>query len=212
MTAGYAQNVGGETLKALEMIEGNYRQYLLEVIRKNPPEEKQAAFQFGASSAKFTEAERGELAETALEVTLDLLPGEVESQAILSSLRYAAVRLITQLQWTRATPLAIRHFYQVRTEFGSGATTKDRLLEGINCLGVMGNSEAAQVLALQLGFFNSQAERGGNYDEAVVTALVNALGKIGDKVAFDYLLYIGYLSYPESVQTAAKEALNQLKW
>jgi HEAT repeat protein len=212
MTAGYAQNVSAETLTALESIQGNYRQYLIDVIRKNPPEEKQAAFQLGTHNEKFTEAERGELAETALEVTLELFPENPETLAVLSSLRYAAAQVITQLQWTRATPLAIRHFYRVQTDFGNGATTKDRLLEGINCLGAMGNSEAAQVLALQLGFFNSQTERDGDYDEAVIMALVNALGKIGDKVAFDYLLYIGYLSYPEPVQAAAREALNRLKW
>jgi HEAT repeat protein len=212
MTAGYAQNISGAILTALESIEGNYKQYLIDVIKNNPPEEKQAAFRLGTHNEKFTETERGELAETALGVTMEASSGNPETLAILSSLRYEAVLVITRLQWTRATPLAIRHFYRVQTDFGNGATTMDRFLEGINCLGAMGNSEAAQVLALQLGFFNSRTEQNGNYDEAVIMALVDALGKIGDKVAFDYLLYIGYLSYPESVQAAAKEALNQLKW
>jgi hypothetical protein len=76
----------------------------------------------------------------------------------------------------------------------------------------MGNSESAQVLALQLGYINSQAERGGEFDEDLILALIHALGEIGDKVAFDYLLYIGYINYPERIQAAARESLNRLKW
>ena len=85
-------------------------------------------------------------------------------------------------------------------------------MEAIVCLGVMSSSEAAHVLALQLGFFNSQTERTGEYDEAIVLALINALGELADKAAFDNLLYIGYLNYPDKIQSAAREALARLKW
>jgi hypothetical protein len=106
----------------------------------------------------------------------------------------------------------IKQYYRVQKDFQTGTASKDRLLEAIRCLGAMGSSEAAQVLALQLSVFNSETERSGKYDEAVILALINALGEIGDKVAFDYLLYIGYLSYSEHVQASAREALNRLKW
>jgi HEAT repeat protein len=212
MTAGYPQALVQETIKALESLQGNYKQYLIDVIRKNPPTEKLAAFQIGITNQKFTEADQGELAETALEITLDLFPDNAGSGAAVSSLRFAAVEALTRLKWVRASPLTIRHFYRVQTDYSSGAASREQLLEAIACLGGMGTSEAAQVLALQLGYFNSQTERNGEYDEAVIMALVQALGFIGDKVAFDYLLYIGYLNYPEQIQAAAREALNRLKW
>ncbi|AEF83077.1 hypothetical protein [Leadbettera azotonutricia] len=212
MTAGYPEPVVQAAIAALESIQGNYKQYLTDVIRKNPPAEKFAAFRIGANNLKFTEAERGELAQTALEVTLDLFPGNAESGAAVSSLRYAAIQSLTQLKWTRASPFAIRHFYRVQTDYGNGAAPRERLLEAIACLGSMGNSESAQVLALQLGYFNSQKERNAETDEAVILALIQSLGELGDKVAFDYLLYISYLNYPESIQAAAREALNRLKW
>jgi hypothetical protein len=85
-------------------------------------------------------------------------------------------------------------------------------MEAINCLGAMGNSESAQVLALQMGFINSQVEGGAEFDEDLIVALVQALGEIGDKIAFDHLLYIGYLDYPERIHAAAKDSLNRLKW
>ncbi|GHU64695.1 hypothetical protein FACS189447_02080 [Spirochaetia bacterium] len=210
--AAYPQSVIQGAITALESIQGNYKQYLIEVIRRNPPAEKFAAFRIGVNNSKFTETERGELAQTALEATMDLFPANAESSAAASSLRYAAVQSLKELRWTRASPLVIRHFYRVQTDYANAAVPRDRLLEAIACLGAMGNSESAQVLVMQLGYFNSQKERNGESDEAVITALIKALGEIGDKIAFDYLLYISYLNYPESIQAAAREALNRLKW
>jgi hypothetical protein len=76
----------------------------------------------------------------------------------------------------------------------------------------MGTSEAAQALALQLGLINSQMEKDKTFDQDILMAVISALGNIGDKVAFDYLLYIGYLPYPDDIQKAAREAMNRLKW
>jgi hypothetical protein len=76
----------------------------------------------------------------------------------------------------------------------------------------MGTSGAAQALSLQLGLLNSRMERNRDYDPDILISVIGALGDIGDKVAFDYLLYIGFLSYPDSIQNAARDALNKLKW
>jgi HEAT repeat protein len=108
--------------------------------------------------------------------------------------------------------LGVRNFYRVQTDYAGGAAPREKFLEAIECLGAMGTSEAAQALALQLGFFNFQTEKNGDYDEAVILALINALGELGDKAAFDYLLYVGYLNYPDRIQASAREALNRLRW
>jgi HEAT repeat protein len=86
------------------------------------------------------------------------------------------------------------------------------LVEALACIGVMESSEAAQVLALQLGYFNSRMERNGEFDEEVTLGVISALGELGDKLAYDQLLYISQLPYPYEIQTAAKEALSRLKW
>jgi HEAT repeat protein len=212
MIAGYSDSITQEASAALTSIEGDYKQYLIEVIRKNPPAEKLTAFREGSYNKKFTDVERGEVAQTALEVSLELFPDSTEGEIALSNLRYASVQLLTELKWTRATGLAIRHYYRVQQDYDKGAASRAQFSEAIACLGAMESSEAAQVLALQLGFINSQMERINEFDEVLTLAIVKALGEIGDKIAFDYLLYISYLTYPESVQIAAKEALNRLKW
>jgi HEAT repeat protein len=217
--ASFPGSLGGEITEAMGSIEGDYLRFLVELIRRNGAVEKLAAFRLGSENPGFSPAEKGELAETALEVSLGLFPGNSEAGggsgagwAAASALRYESVLALGELKWTRASPLVIRHFYRVQTDLGNGAAPKERLLEAVNCLGAMGNSESAQVLALQLGYINSQAERGGAYDEDLILALIHALGEIGDKAAFDHLLYMEYINYPERIQAAARESLNRLKW
>jgi HEAT repeat protein len=212
MIAGYPHNISQEAAQALGLIQGDYKQYLIDVIRKNPPAEKMAAFRAGMGAERFGPAEKGQLAETALDVGLALSPAGGDEGSAVSGLRYSAVSALTGLLWTNASPLVIKHFYRVQADYQNGTVSRERLLEAISCLGAMGSSDAAQALALQLGFLNSQTERSGEFDDAITLAVVNALGAIGDKSAFDYLLYISYLAYPEHIQAAAREALTQLKW
>ncbi|MDR2095449.1 MAG: HEAT repeat domain-containing protein [Treponema sp.] len=212
MTAGYSAGVGDEAARALTMIDGDYKHFLVDVLKKNVPTEKLAAFKAGLNNKKFSEKDRAELVETALQVSLEDYSGSRENEDALRGLRYLSIPVITELKWTRATAQVIKHYYRVQTDYGEGKADKAHLLEAIRCLAAMGNSEAAQVLILQLGFFNSQTERNGGVDEQITLAVIHALGEIGDKAAFDYLLYIGYLTYPDTIQLAAKEALNRLKW
>jgi HEAT repeat protein len=212
LVSNYPASITRDITRALDSIRGDYDQFLLGVLRNNPPMEKLAAFRAGAHNTGFTDARRGELAETALKTGLEFLAANAESAAAVSELRYQAAAVLTELKWTRATDLAVRHFYQVQTDYGNGSVSKELFLSAITCLGAMGSSGAAQVLALQLGYLNSRMERDGSFDEAVILGVVNALGEIGDKAAFDSLLYISYLNYPEQIQTAARNALNRLKW
>ena len=206
LTAGYPQAIIQETLRALDSVQGNHKAFLVDVIRNNPFPEKAAAFRLGAYNERLTRAERAEIARVALEVSLDAY-GPVEN-----SLRYDAVTVLTRLEWSPAAPLALRNFHRVQTDYLNGAAARERLLEAITSLGVMASTEAAQALTLQLGLINSRTERTGEFDEAVVLAIINALGELGDQVAFDHLLYISFLNYPDIIQASAREALNRLRW
>ena len=206
MTAGYPQVIIQETLRALESIQGNHTAYLLNIIRNNSFPEKTIAFRLGAYNERLSVAERAEIARTALEVSLDAYG------ATANSLRYDAITVLTRLNWTPAASLALRNFYRVQTDFLSGAAPRERFLEAIACLAVMESTEAAQSLTLQLAFINSQTERTGEYDEDVILAIISALGELGDQVAFDHLLYISFLNYPDRIQASAREALNRLRW
>jgi HEAT repeat protein len=210
--SGYPDNISREISGALESIDGNYAEFLLGVIQKNPAREKLAALRAGLASERLSSAEQGELAMNSLETAIGIPTGNSDSGIAIGALKSLAAKTLADMKLSRASPAMVKYFYQVQEDYQAGLVSKDQLLEAIGCLGAMGTSEAAQALALQLGFYNSQTERTGEYDEEVVLALVGALGNTGDKIAFDYLLYVGYLDYPESIQSAARDSISRLKW
>jgi hypothetical protein len=214
--AGYSPSLAAKAAKALGSIKGDYRGYLLRVIAKNPPLEKSAAYAAGMDNPNFVDADRGELAEGAMGAALSATAqsaafSPVEIQA-LRELRLSAARQLRALKWQKASPLAVAHFKLIQSDYAKGAASKAEFLEAIACLGAMGSTEAAQSLALYLQLINAQTEQGAPFDEDILLASINALGELGDKAAFDYLLQIGYLQYTEAVKRAAKDALLKLRW
>jgi len=207
-SAGYPEVIALEAVGAMEVIPGNLFQLFLNIIWNNPPDEKLAAFRAADKSRRLSVSETGQIAELALEQAL----ASAEENIDLNVMRYEAVLALTELGWTRANPLAIRNYYRVQSDYLRNNVPKERFIEAINCLGAVGNSQAALVLGLQLGLINSRMESTGVYDSALTLAIVRALGKIGDNAVFDHLLYIGNLPYGDYIQTAAREAIENLRW
>lgn len=210
--AGYRADVTQKASAALAGLKGDYHGYLVQVIERNAALEKRAALDAGLSNTAFTGDQRAALAEAALAAGVVYSSGNVVETEAVREMRYKAVRELTERKWQRASPVAIRHFYDVLSLFNRSQAPKSALLEAVACLGAMGTPEAAQTLSLYLQLINTETEQGKVFDEQIVMAVIRNLGILGDKVAFDYLLYIGYLKYPDSVKKAAKDALQNLKW
>lgn len=210
--AGYKVDVTQKAAAALEGLKGDYHGYLVQVIERNTALEKRAALDAGLSNPSFTGDQRAALAETALTAGIGYSSGNAVEIEAAREMRYKAVRELTERKWQRASPSAIRHFYDVLSLYNRSQASKSALLEAVACLGAMGTPEAAQTLSLYLQLINTETEQGKVFDEQIVTAVIRNLGILGDKVAFDYLLYIGYLKYPDSIKKAAKDALQNLKW
>ena len=208
ISAGYPEVIFSEAYGALELIHGNLYHFFTGVIEDNPAEEKYAAFRAAVNSESFSLAERGRLAELALQQALSA----DDDNADMIAMRYAAVLALTNLRWTRASDSAIAHYYRAQEEFQNDAAAKERFIEAIACLGAVGNSDAALILGLQLGLINARVERTGSLDVEITLAIVHALGLIGDNAVFDNLLSVRNLPYPENIKAAAKEALERLKW
>jgi hypothetical protein len=212
LSVGYTPRIYNEIQRALESLQGNYQQTILDILQRNPPADKLAAFRLGTESEKFRVPNQGEYAKMALEIAMDYIPRQDESVTEIDLLRYYAIQAITRLRWIPAGPLAIKHYYRTLTDYQNGAAPKERLLEAISCLGVMGNIESSQVLALQLSYYNSRMEYNAEYDTDIILRLIQSLREIGDRSAFDNLLYVSFLNYPEQIQAAAREALNRIIW
>ncbi len=202
----YPKELTDAARDAMRGIQGDFRAFLAGVIRNGAGEDKVKAFALAMDDPLILAAEKNLLAQTALSIGLS------SDDSASYDLRYAAVRALTVLGWSGASDLVIRHFYQVQTDYAAGNVEKARFVEAIKCLGAMRTPEAAQILSIQLGLFNSQTEQNASIDNEIVLAVIHALGGIGDKVAFDHLLYVAFLPYSLDAKTAAKDALAKLRW
>jgi hypothetical protein len=134
------------------------------------------------------------------------------SKQIARDIRYIAAEALTERKWASATDLVIEHFDTVLLEYDRGLTDKRRVVEAVECLGAMGTHEAAVRLTQYLVLLNAYTERQQEFDNIIVLAVVENLGILGDKTAFDDLLYAQYLSYSSEIKNAAREALDSLNW
>ncbi len=208
-SAQYSDDITYKANLALKNLEGSYSQSLVEVIKTSVPSDKLAALKLAISDDEMSIEEKGALYKTALET--GVISKVDTDEAIIRELRYSAVRQLTQLKWADASDLVIEHFNQVSIEYDRGIAPKSSVLEAVSCLGAMGTHEAASRLTLYLEFMNSYMENGQEIDLQISLAVIVNIGIIGDSIAFDHLLYSGYLDYPASVKRAAREALNNLK-
>ena len=207
---GYPQQIEEKAEQALNSLEGDTIEMVLQVLEEGFPQEKLPALSWAMQRDDLNRQEKGRIAQKALSEGLKRISNP-EQQEQLRQLRYAAVRQLTELEWSDATSLVIEHFDRTNIEVDRGITTQSTLLEAIACLGSMGTNEAAVRLSLYLEVLNTYKENGQRVDEQVALAVINNLGKLGDDVAFDHLLYTMYLDYPRSVKQAAREVLSEFK-
>ncbi|MDR1748111.1 MAG: HEAT repeat domain-containing protein [Spirochaetaceae bacterium] len=199
---------------ALNMITEKYAENIISLIRTESLPGKLTAFHLAMKNSAVSDILKGEIAETALKIAINMSESsqDVEQLLLLRQFRQAAILAITGLRWTRASPQVIRYFYMTQTDYRNKLVNADVFIESIECLGVMGTPEAAQTLSIYLGLLNSETEQNNSYNEQVVLAVIAALGALGDKIAFDYLLYVSYLPYSDEIIAASRDALGRLTW
>lgn len=212
-----ASAVGDDGLKtaaasAMASLAGDYRGFLSGFVASGPAARRAAALAAGLDYAGLPDEDRGMLAEKALAGALDEPGADPVSREIVRAVRFRAARELRVRRWQRASPLVARHFYDILDGWNKGRSPDSELIEAIDTLGAMGTNEASQTLAIFLQFANSEVERGSAFNETVVMAVIRNLGQLGDKMAFDYLLYMGYLPWSETVKRAARDALLLLRW
>ncbi|MBT3275536.1 MAG: hypothetical protein HN368_20435 [Spirochaetales bacterium] len=204
---GGSDEIDRKAREALYSIEGDFRELILRVIENNTPGEKLEALRIGLNDEDLSDGDKGDIAEISLGKGLYEPAGQSMDKEFLRQIRYESIRTLTNLSWSSATDDVIAHFDLTLQEkvLGIGRTT--HVLEAIQCLGSMNTHEAAVRLALYLDLLNYDVEDGKNVEDEIVLAVIQGLGDLGDSVAFDYLIYLGYLDYSDSIKKAAKDTL-----
>jgi hypothetical protein len=212
MILGYPEKMSAAAKEALFALKGDFRENLLAVVRARPYAEKRAALQMALESDKLSDEQKGQVAEAALDVGIRSVPSDAPGKATLRELRFLAARALGERKWSRATSLLIEHLDATIGEYDKGLVDRRFLIEAAGALGSMGTHEAAVRLTQYLLLVNSYTEKAKGYDEQVVMGIIAALGQLGDRVAFDDLMYTQYLGYSAAVKKASRTALEKLKW
>ncbi|UTC67779.1 MULTISPECIES: hypothetical protein [unclassified Treponema] len=155
-------------------------------------------------------AELGRISELVIDYGLKNLKGpDLESAENLIA---ETLPVLSALKWSKASPQVNKFFYYAQGIRKTNPKADRMLISIIDCMGNLGTAECSQNLSIFLGVLNSETEKTKLYSEPLVLSIIMALRKLGDKTAFDYLLYVEYLNYSETVKQASRNAIEELKW
>ncbi|HEY9595597.1 MAG TPA: hypothetical protein VHE79_14050 [Spirochaetia bacterium] len=209
---GYADAITQIARASLFSVHGDFKELLRGVMHDRPLPEKKIALQMALDSDKLSDAQKSDLALYALDIGLHSGNSDAASKVVQRDLRYVAADSLGARKAAQATSFLIEHLDQAIGEFDKGIVDRNHLLNAIADLGAMGTHDAAVRLTQYLVLINSYTEKGKVYDDQVVYSILQNLGALGDKVAFDDLMYTQYLGYSAGVKKAARAALDKLKW
>ncbi len=212
MVLGYSEETTAFARESLAAIRGDLRELLSNIVNIGRPAEKLQALQMGVASDRLGDKDKVALAMQGLDVGLHTASAEPAVRASLRAMRVLAAATLRERAWQPASPLLIEHLDQSIAENDRGQIDKGSLLAAINALGSVGTHEAAVRLTQYLVLLNSYMEKGKGYDEQIVGAVIESLGQLADKVAFEDLVYTQYLGYSNAIRTAARAALDRLRW
>ncbi|UTC63499.1 hypothetical protein E4O00_07110 [Treponema sp. OMZ 788] len=154
--------------------------------------------------------ELGRISELVIDYGLKNLKGpDLESS---ENLIEETLPVLSALKWSKASSQVNKFFYYAQSLRKTSSRSDELLIKIIDCMGNLGTIECSQNLSIFLGVLNSETEKTKQYSEPLVLSVITALRKLGDKTAFDYLLYVEYLNYSETVKQASRNAIEELKW
>lgn len=189
---------------------------ILHILSSVPVEKKILILQKLNKNPKISQKIRGEVAENALSQSINYIGENLNTESEFSQedlqLQKLALDTISLTKWTRASELANKYFEIAKNQYELKNISAEVFAQIIKDISSVATSKTDKILSEYLDFLNKSTEQNHAVDMNVVLSVINALGDLGDKAAFDYLLYVTYLDYPEEVTTAARNALSKLKW
>lgn len=184
----------------------------IRVISVSNPEDIGDFFELIKESSEVSQEFKAEIAENALSVIIHNAEDNPENLKGSAKLQLSALQAIADANWTRAAGLSVRYFSVAASEYEKGALNEEQFIQVIRDITALSSPDCAQSLSDYLAEMNSKTEKNQNSAQNVVLAIINSLGELGDKTAFDNLLYVTYLNYPETIKSAARDSLAKLKW
>ena len=127
-------------------------------------------------------------------------------------LQITCLKILADNKWTRASDSVLSYFQITKSLYKINSIKDEDFTFVISSLSSITPLKAVSPLTSYLEELNGRKESGEEVSSSVILSLINTLGAIGDKAAFDSLLAVTYLSYEEAILSAARQALSGLRW
>ena len=198
--------------KSLVALMNKYKEETLNLVSSLEISKISRIFELVKNSSEITKNYQMDIVENALSLTLYTMENQQDFSEESVRLQMSLVEFIADEKWSHATELVARNFALSKKEYDGGFISDDDFIKTIRFTAVLKSSKISSALSDCLAGFNGAVGSDARPSEQVVLALIKSLGDLGDKTAFDNLLYVTYLDYSEDVVNAARVALASLKW
>jgi len=184
----------------------------IKVISTSSIREIRDFFNLINKSDKVSNEFKAEIAENALSMAIHNTEDISKDMNESVELQLNSLKTIADCNWTRATGLTVRYFALAKEEYEKNVLLKEQFIQVIESITKLSSSQTALALSSYLAEINSKTESNIPFEQSVVISVINSLGVLGDKAAFDNLLYVTYLNYSDDIKNKARESLAKLKW
>ncbi len=199
-------------ISGINLLTDTLRSNVAKVLRNGTYSERLLALRIILENKENSDFFRAEIAEIALSGAIIYTGDSFGSHEDFVALKMDALRELRRVSWTRSGDLITRLFASASEEYGSGNLAEKYFVEIIQAERELAALNAGEALSTYLGSLNQLTESGIPQSKTVVIAVINALGSLGDKTAFDNLLYTLYTPYDQEIIDASRDALASLKW
>ena len=179
------------------------------------------------NSSKITQNSLCDVAENALLIAInnsEKLRGNKEESEKFSKFQVDAQDVLCENKWSHAANVVNENIILAKKSYEKKEISESDFVHLIASSVAIPSGALVKTLTDFLSACNGKVERldkiaSGEKSEknempakSVVLALISALGELGDKTAFDTLLFVTYLNYPAEVIDEAKLSLAKLNW
>ena len=185
---------------------------VLNIIHQKDINKITAIFNLAKNNTKISKNSACEIAENVLNESILLSDDSSRITDDYVKLQLSALEILNDNNWTRASAIALSYFDFSKILYSEKKLTNYDMQIVISSLSNIAPLNAVLPLSKYLEELNSKKEQNEEISSDVILTVIKTLGAIGDKSAFDSLLAVTYLDYPESVLSAAREALAGLRW
>lgn len=185
---------------------------LINLFTKAPVEQKLMVLNLIKNSSEIPEFVKGQLAQKSLSMSIINIDEEQDISPAQNKLMSESVNLLAQTNWSMSSEVVADYFPLAQNLYQKEQLSAEDFISIIQSCTQVASQNMVLPLIKYLNFLNRSTQENKPVNTQVVLSVINSLGGLGDKQAFDELLFVTYLDYTQEVLEAAKSALDNLKW